>query len=336
MSTGPAWLVTGATGFLGRHVLTHLAGESDPPRVLALIRDRSEWSRLAWARDLAFVTPLEGDITDPALIDRIGPDVTPLAGILHLAALVCHRPSEADRVLRVNVDGTANLVRLAAAHRCRMVFVSTSGTVGCFREPNRSADEDSPYCYAEVRGWPYYRSKILAEERARALAAELGVDLVIARPPILLGPDDHRHRSTNHVRRLLEGKVPVVVRGGMHFADVRDVASALTRIMSRPTTRPVYHLPGIQCSIQAFYDDIARRSGARPPRGVVPYRLAWTASKLFRILGLSVLPEPALVEMAAHYWGIHSKYAEADLGYRTRPGEQTLQDTIDWLRREAQ
>ncbi len=335
MSAAPAWLVTGATGFLGRHVLSRLAGEADPPRVLALLRDPAEWGRLGWTRPLAAVEPVEGDITDAGLAARFDPARLSLAGVLHFAALVSNHRELAAEVVRVNVEGTLNVAGIAAAHRCRMIFVSTSGTVGCFREPEGSADEEAPYCEEEVRAWPYYRSKILAERKARALAAERDVELVIVRPPILLGPDDHRHRSTNHVRRLLEGKVPVVVRGGMHFADVRDVALALVRIMRRPTVRPVYHLPGIQCSIEAFYGDIARISGAKPPRRVVPYRLAWTAAKVSSLLGLSRLPEPSLVEMAAHYWGIHSKYAEAELGYHTRAGELTLRDTIDWLRREA-
>jgi nucleoside-diphosphate-sugar epimerase len=335
VTTGPAWLVTGATGFLGRHLLTRLAHDPDPLPVVALLRDPGEWTRLPWTRDLTTVVPVPGDVTDPAIATRLEGLPERLAGIVHLAALVSNRRSDEPSVLRVNVEGTLHLVRLAASHRCRMIFVSTSGTVGCFRDPGRSAGEDAPYCEEEVRGWPYYRSKILAEQRARALAGELGVELVIVRPPILLGPDDHRHRSTNHVRRLLAGKVPVVIRGGMHFADVRDVAAALVRLMRRDPVRPVYHLPGVQCSIEAFYADVARIAGAKPPRAVVPYRAAWAAAKLTHGLGLQLFPEPALVEMAAHYWGMHSKYAEPELGYRTRPGEDTLRDTIAWLRRDT-
>ena len=145
------------------------------------------------------------------------------------------------------------MVRVAARYRCRMVFVSTSGTVACFREPEPSADEDSAYCEAEVAGWPYYDSKVKAEKEARKLAAELGVELVIVRPPVLLGPGDHRFRSSAHVSRFLDGKLPFLIRGGMHFADVRDAARALVRVMEREQVRPVYHLPGTICTIEEFY-----------------------------------------------------------------------------------
>ena len=67
------------------------------------------------------------------------------------------------------------MVRLAARHRCRLVLVSTSGTVGCFRHPDATADEEAPYCEREVARWPYYNSKIQAEQTARKLADELGV-----------------------------------------------------------------------------------------------------------------------------------------------------------------
>ena len=301
----PTWLLTGATGFLGRHVLEQLDRE---PGALT-------------------VAPFQGDITvQPGELPE------PLSGIVHLAALVSHRRGDAARVMLVNVEGTLNMIRLAARHRCRMVFVSTSGTVGCFREPDRTAFEDAPFSEAETRHWPYYRSKIEAERQGRALAEQLGVQLVVVRPPILLGPGDHRRRSSAHVKRLMDGQVPFVIHGGMHFADVRDVAAALIRIMRLPAPRPVYHLPGIQCSIEEFYRQVAELAGVRPPRRAIPYRLARAAALVSSTLHLHLLPDPTLVEMAAHFWGLGSRYAESELGYRTRPGTETLRDTIHWLR----
>ena len=47
---------------------------------------------------------------------------------------------------------------------------------------------------------------------------------------------------------------------------------------------------------------------------------------------LHVLPDPVVVEMAAHYWGVRSLYAAEDLGYKSRDPRETLRDTVDWLR----
>ncbi len=325
--------MTGASGFLGRHLLECLDRLPGETRTLALVRDQAAWEAMDWPSRLRRIEPVSGDILETAWWSDHR--LEGLRGVFHLAALVSHAPRDAEQVHRINVDGTLNQVRLAAERRCRLVFASTSGTVGCFRDPGGFADEDAPYCEAEVENWPYYRSKIAAERAARDLAGELGASLVILRPPVLLGPGDHRLRSARHVLRLLEGKLPFLIEGGMHFADVRDVAPAMVQAMRIPNPRPVYNLPGTQCTIKEFYHMVAELSGVPAPRRVISYRLARALSGMAARLGLSILPEPYLVEMAAHHWGLSSRYAEPDLGYRSRPGRATLGDTITWLRERA-
>ena len=83
-----------------------------------------------------------------------GCELTRIGGS-HMAALVRHGQEDAKEVDFINVEGTRAMVRIAARYRCRMVFVSTSGTVACFRTPNQTADEGAPYCAREVERWPY-------------------------------------------------------------------------------------------------------------------------------------------------------------------------------------
>ena len=329
--TGGPWLVTGASGFLGRHFLEQLRATQPTQPVIVLVRSLAEWEGMAWTRGLSGVEALVGGVTAPERW-AADPRLADLAGVVHLAALVRHTREEAEATYFVNVEGTLAMVRLAARYRCRMLFVSTSGTVGCFRRPGPAPDEEAPYRETEVAGWPYYDSKVKAEKGARALAKEMGVELAIARPPILLGPDDHRHRSTGHVRRFLDRKVPFLIRGGMHFSDVRDVAAALVRLMRRETVRPVYHFPGTVCSIEEFYGMVAEAARMPKVTRIIPYRVARAAARALHALGIRAVPEPRLIEMAAHYWPISTKYSEAELGYRSRAGEETIRDTVDWLR----
>jgi nucleoside-diphosphate-sugar epimerase len=184
-----------------------------------------------------------------------------------------------------------------------------------------------------VGGWPYYAAKIEMEQRARALATRLGVELVFVRPPILLGPGDHRVRSTSTVNKVLKGRLPFVIRGGIAFADVRDAARALVRALDRPDPRPVYHLDGTECEITEFFAMLESVSGARAPQLLLPYRVAWFLARALE--RFHVVPDPVVIEMAAHWWGLRSLYSAEELDWKPRDPRETLRDTVLWLREHA-
>lgn len=324
-----AYLVTGASGFLGRHLLEALQEGAAARRVLALVRDPQAWSAYPWTRKLVQVELVRGSVTEPeSWCDD--PRLSEVEGVFHLAALVRHSRRDAEPVEHTNVEGTRAVLALAAARGWRVVQVSTSGTVGCFADPQGCADERAPYCEAAVAAWPYYRSKLRAEREARRLADAAGVELTILRPPVLLGPGDHRFRSTGHLIRFLRRRLPFVIRGGVHFADVRDASRALLRVMERESPRPVYHLPGTACSVTRFFEMAEEVSSVPAPPLVLPFRLAWWLARLQGPLHL--LPDPVVIEMASRWWGLESLYAKTELGYASRDPLRTLADTITWLR----
>ncbi len=335
---GHCVLVTGATGFLGRHVLQALRAQEPETRLCVLVRNPAEWHALDWTAALGAVDVIEGGVIgdDAWLRD---PRLNGLGGILHLAAVVRHSRRAPADMFETNVQGLLRMVRLAGKHGCRIVFASSSGTVACFNRADKFALEDAPYVDQTVRNWPYYTSKIQAEKQARLLAAELGVSLTVVRPPVLLGPGDHKFRSTGHVIKHLRRQFPFLIHGGMHFVDVRDVAAAIARALRHPAARPVYHLGGTATSIEAFFKMVQDVSGVPAPARVIPQRLAWSLAAVAEEAAArlpqqpkSPLPDPVVIEMAGHWWGIQSRYAEAELGYTSRPPYQTLADTVAWLR----
>jgi len=319
-------LVTGATGFLARHLFPAL------PRPIALIRTQAAWDALPHRREMGDEAPIVGDIENPSGWSRPASEVR---SIVHLAALVRHSRRGAEAVYRTNVDGTLAMVRLAAESRARLVLVSTSGTVGCFSSPHAAADEGAPYCAEEIRRWPYYDSKMRAEITARRLADQLGVELVIVRLPVLLGPGDHRGRSTSLVHRLATGRQSFAMAGGIAFSDVRDVAKGLAAVVSIRAPRRIYHLAGTSCSLADFFQQCAAVASTRPPHiflsKAIALPLAHLADGVAHIVGRkSPLPDPVVVEMASRYWGFTSRWSH-ELGYVARPAEETLRDTIAWL-----
>jgi dihydroflavonol-4-reductase len=305
-------LVTGATGFLGQHLLR------------AMDADSASW----------MAVPAPGRLEDAAQWGR-ELENTGIRGIVHLAALVRHSRDDSDQVFRTNVNGTVAMVRLAARLGCRLVYLSTSGTVGCFASRDERADENAPYCTERVARWPYYASKIAAELAALTVADELGVELVMLRPPVMLGPDDHRGRSTSSVKRVLEGRVPVLFDGGMHFVDVRDVALAILEALRIDRPRRIYHLAGTESSLPDYFRRVASLAGISLHAPTVPGSALRAASRLNAMLGKygsATLPDPVVAEMATSYWGLRSTFAESELRFAPRPADMTLRDTILWLR----
>jgi dihydroflavonol-4-reductase len=329
VSASSSVLVTGATGFLGRHLLRALrvAGKS----CAVLVRDPESWSNQIWKGEAGPVSIIAGSPLEPNAW-RKHPDLAGIRTIFHSAAMVQHSREGAGPMVDFNIGSTLHMVRTAQALGARLVFISTSGTVGCFHNPSSVADEDAPFAEALVGKWPYYASKIRAERESRALAAELGVPLVIVRPPVLLGPDDHRGRSTGHVSRILEHRLPAIPSGGMHFADVRDVATALARIVDLDAPRPVYHLPGTHCTLREFVERVSEVSGVTPVRLLLP---GWAARGIARLAAGRKqrppwLPDPVLLEMSTCFWGLSTLHAR-ELNYTPRPDRQTLSDTIEAL-----
>lgn len=333
------YLVTGASGFLGRHLLERLVPHAERAggRIFVLCRDRASWGREAWTRAYPQVELVGGDVADVAAWAGKLPQKS-MRGIFHLAAVVHHSRTQPAINARINVSGARDVVRLGVQLGARTVFVSSSGVVGCSTRAADAPREDAPFCEDMVRRWPYYAQKIDAERKTRQ-AAPAARQLVVLRPPVLLGPQDHRFRSTGHVVRLLRGRLPFVLSGGFSFVDVRDVADAALAAMLLEEPAPVYHLPGHAYVQRAFFAELARIAGVRPPRGVLPQPVARTLARLdtalHRLGGgrrARLFVDEVVVEMGAAFWNLGTALAAQDLGFVSRPAEETLRDTVAFIR----
>jgi NADH dehydrogenase len=148
--------LTGATGFIGGHVLRHLAARGE--RVVCLARDPG---RLASPHPNVRV--VRGMLEAPATYE---PALSGMDTVVHLAALTGKAKPEEHR--RVNLQETARLLdRARTAGARRFVFVSTIAVT-----------------YLDKRAYPYARAK----EEAEALVRESGLDWAIVRPTVVLGP----------------------------------------------------------------------------------------------------------------------------------------------------
>jgi dihydroflavonol-4-reductase len=318
-------LVTGATGFLGEHLCKELVGRGHSVRGLA----RTGSPVLAGLG----VELVRGDVLDGPELDRA---LTGVTAVCHLAGAVSRDPGDAQRMMRLHVDGTRRLLlRMAVAGVSRMVLASTSGTIGVSRTAE-VLDETAPYAEQIVAGWPYYASKIFQERLAFEHGGTLGIEVVAVNPSLLLGPGDRRLSSTGDVRKLIRREIPVVPEGGVSFVDARDAAAATAAALDRGRAGERYLLGGPNWTTREFFARVGRVANVAPPRLRIPQRVSEVGASLVEGFYRWRDREPPVdrisVEMAACYWWIDSSKAEAELGFAARDPQLTLVDTVAYLR----
>jgi len=320
-----AVLVTGATGFLGEHLCRVLVAQGH--RVRGLARSRS-----AVLAELG-VEHVRGDVLGGPELHRALEGVD---AVFHLAGAVSRDPDDAQRMMRLHVDGTRRVLDRMAAHGVtRMVLASTSGTIAVSKD-EAVLDEHAPYAEQIVAGWPYYASKIYQERLAFEHGARLGIEVVAVNPSLLLGPGDRRLSSTGDVRKFLKRQIPVVPDGGMNFVDARDAAAATAAALEHGRAGERYLLGGPNWTMKEFFARLGRVANVAPPRLKLPSKLnRWGASlieELYRHRGKEPPVDRISVEMAEHFWWIDSRKAETELGFSARDPQLTLVDTVAYLR----
>ncbi len=322
-------MVTGASGFLGHHVVDALLAAGHGVRAL----NRSTDPRL----ERPGVELVRGSILDRATLERA---VQGCAGVIHLAGKVSRDRRDEAEMRELHVGGTRSV--LEAAHSAgvrRVVYASTSGAIACSHDARHIATEDDSYPLAITSTWPYYVTKIEAEREALTLSRKLGLELVCINPSLLLGPGDERLSSTEDVLKVLRGQMPALPSGGSNFVDVRDVAAAAVAALEKGRAGERYLLGALNCSIRQFVTRVAQLGQVKVPHLSAPDApsrwLAYALQPISRLLGRENPFDPVSIEMSQAFWYFDSFKAARELGFSPRDPDETLRDTIADLRRHV-
>jgi nucleoside-diphosphate-sugar epimerase len=313
------FFVTGATGFIGGHVVSQLL--ADGHRVTALVRTIEQ------ARDIAGygVEPHLGDIGDKESMRR---GMRGVDGVFHLAAFCKVGTRHRNLAETVNVGGTRNVLGLMRDLGIpKGVYTSTLAVNGDTR--GRLLDESYS---GEVRPMSAYdRSKWQAHHQVALPLIQAGLPLVVVMPGLVYGPGPSG--DPGHVfRRYLRGRLPAIPDGvRVSWAHVADVARGHLLAMERGRPGESYMICGEAATMREALTAVGRMCGRRPP-AVIP---AWVVRSLSAAVGggsrvLPLLRAPAEILAIAggvSYLGDDSK-ARREIGFDPRPLEEGLQDLV--------
>jgi dihydroflavonol-4-reductase len=309
------YLVTGASGFLGTHLVRALEASGH--------------------QTVRFSRSTGGDVLDAA---RVREAASGCVGAFHCAGHVSRDPDDAENLYRVHVEGTKTVLDACqAAGVKRAVVASSSGTVAVSDVEDHIGTERDPAPIGIIARWPYYRAKLFAERAALERNSEQ-LEVVCVNPSLLLGPGDVAGSSTEDVRLFLDGGVPVVPQGGLSFVDVRDAADAMRLAMDRGRPGERYLIGACNLTMRDFFARLARISGRGAPWLAMPRssELARLGADLLQRaavgVGLTAGVSPAAVEMAQFFWYLDSSKATAELGWSARDPNATLYETVEDLR----
>ncbi|MGB6385937.1 MAG: hopanoid-associated sugar epimerase [Terriglobales bacterium] len=324
--------VTGATGFLGSHVVRILAEQGAKLRVL--VRPTSDLRNL----DGLKADRVVGDLRDSASIEKAlsGCDV-----VFHVAADYRLWVRDPDEMYRSNVEGTRCLLEAARKHGVRRVVytssVATMGfTSGLSSSNGNVADEQSPVGIDDMIGH-YKRSKFMAEQVA-VDAAKSGVDVVIVNPTTPIGECDIKPTPTGKiVVDFLKRKFPAYVETGLNLVDAKECARGHVQALEKGRSGERYILGGENLTLKQILDRLAAITGLKSPTVKLPYVFAFATGIVDemvtgRLLGREPRATIDAVRMGRKMMFVSSAKAERELGWRTLQVDDALRRSVEWFR----
>jgi nucleoside-diphosphate-sugar epimerase len=263
-------LVTGATGFLGAELIHQLS--TAKYKVRALKRKESLIPTLIESnKDIDWVV---ADINDISALEDAFEGITQ---VYHCAAFISFNPKDKSKLLRINIEGTGNVVNLCNACGARLIHVSSVAALGNAKKGQLITEKD--FWEYDSKAHSYAISKYEGEMEVWRGIAE-GLDAVIVNPSVIIGAGAG-YTGSGAIFKLVKEGLSYYTKGATGIVDVQDVAKSMIALMNSGESGERYTLSSENYYYQQFFAEIAKGFGVKAPsKEATPWMLgvAWRAA----------------------------------------------------------
>jgi dihydroflavonol-4-reductase len=315
--------VTGASGFLGGHLVHELVAEGCTVKALSRRAESDAPIRALGAE------PVRAALDDQASLVLA---LTGCHAVFHAAADTSVWRAQAASQTATNVLGTQNMLQ-AARTAGVSAFMHTSSVSAWSHQVHEVLREDLPQQGGS--SWiNYERTKYVSEQQVRSAS----LNWIVFNPAHILGPGD-RHNWSRLIRLIDRQNLPGIPPGSGSFADVRQVAKAQVRAWRQQRFGQAYLLGGEHLSFQDFVARVSLALGVQTRARVMP---PWLLKSYARVLqgvaavrGVEPQVTPEGAALTSHHLQVDSSKAVRDLAYELTGFDSLLAATLDWMRQEG-
>lgn len=326
------YLVTGAAGFLGSNICAQLIERGDKVRAFVLEGDKA-------ARFIPEeVEIVYGDLCDKNSLQKFFSVEDGIETIcIHVASVVTVNPYYKKLVLDVNVGGTENIVDMCLEHKeCKkMVYVSSTGAIPEKPHGEKITEVDE-FNLDKVVGW-YSKSKAMATNNVFSAIKKRGLNATVVYPTGIFGPNDNAlSETTSTIIKIIKGEMPIGINGSFNIVDVRDLAAGCIAAADKGRVGEGYILGNEVIKMKSLSDILSKELGCKPIKYFLPLRLAEKIAKKMEKKAAKTGEMPMMTTFSVYNLKRNNTFdyskARKELGYSTRPIEETLRDEAQWLK----
>ncbi|HOZ96249.1 MAG TPA: SDR family oxidoreductase [Niabella sp.] len=321
--------VTGATGYIGSHLVKKLSEQGHT--IHALVRSLEKSKHIHFSNILFF----QGDILDASSIEKA---MEGCDQVYHLAAFAKVWAKDAKTFFDINVLATNHILDAAKKHKIiRVVVTSTAGVFGATL-PNQTITENS------VRNFDFFNeyesSKAFSESKIKDYVID-GLDVVIVSPTRVYGP--YLFGQPESVTQLIEkyvlGNWRFIPGDGSkigNYVFVEDVVLGHILAMEKGKKGHTYILGGTNHDYNTFFAKLSKISGIKRKMIYMPilFQMAFARLQLIKTwLGKEPLITPKWIAKGKYDWHVTPQKAIDELGINLTSLDEGLKKTVEWLRR---